>query len=385
MKLLSRFKSLTSSPRRKQFLSLIVFSTSYMWFKNFSNSVLNPHFLNQGLSLQQMILGTTLFFSSPLILQLVKRKYSSRKSWRLAPIISLLFILMIIRIFSVWQFYLASIIGGLAIIFFWLPYNINHFELTPKHRTGLSSAILFSLISLVTLTAPLVAGFLAQINYLFIWVLSGVFFLIPFSLVKSQRSFTVSYSLKSSIREIKATRLFIFLQGIWEAMIFGVIPIFSLYFIKSPLYYGTYMAYLSLMGILANLLLGRYTDKKQKRIIFLYPLTLIMAITTFLFPLAISRIIWWIAITGIIQFFAPLFWNISTAMIVDAHLNLRQAIPAREFVLSSGRILGLALIFINFKFQSKPTYIFYFLGTAMLLYPIILFYNTKISKKYTYL
>lgn len=385
MKLFSRFKSLTSSPRRKQFLSLIVFSTAYLWFRNFSGAVLNPHFLNQGLSLQQMILGAILFFSSSLILQLVKRKYSSRKSWRLALIISLLFLMMIIRIFSVWQYYLAEIIGGLVIILFWLPYNIAHFELTPKHRTGLSSAILFSLISLVSLTAPLVAGFLAQINYLFIWVLSGVFFLIPFSLVKSQRSFTVSYSLKSSIREIKATRLFLFLQGIWESMIFAIIPIFSLYFIKSPLYYGTYMAYLSLMGILANLLLGRYTDKKQKRIIFLYPLTLIMAITTFFFPLAISRIIWWIAITGVIQFFSPLFANISTAMVVDAHLNLRQAIPAREFLLSAGRILGLVITFINFKFQSKPTYIFYFLGSVMLLYPLLLFYNTKISKKYTYL
>jgi len=385
MKLLTRLKPSISSPRRQQFINLLIFYISYVWLRSFSTSVLPPHFLAQGLSFQQMIIGSIIVFTSAMVLQLVKSKYSSRNSLYLAMITFFIFILFVIKLPTVWPYYLASIFRGFTLVFFYVIYNVGHFELTPKHRTGFSSAIMFSVTPLVSLFAPLAAGFLAEINYLYVWIISGISFLLSLSLVKFQKKFTVKYNLKTGIKQLKPTRIFIFIEGAWETMIFGVIPIFSLYFIKSPFYYGTYIAYLSLMGILANLLLGKFTDKLQKRIVFLYPLTLIMAVATFLFPLALSQLLWWVVITGIIQFFVPLFWNLATALIVDTHADLRQVMPAREFILSSGRIFGFILLFLNFYLQEKPTYIFYILGSIMLLFPIILFYNTKISKKYNYL
>jgi len=378
-------KSLISNTRRQQFASLLIFHAAYIWFRSFSNVVLPPHYLQQGISLQQMIIGSIIVFMAASLLQIFKTHYASKRSFRLAIILTLVAVLLIIKITTVWQFYLSQAIFGLTIISFYLIYNIAHFELTPRHRTGFSSAIFFSIYPLVSLITSLLAGLLAQANYLFIWILSGLFFFIPQYLVKFQKDFKVSYNLKLSLQAIKATRSFIFLQGIWESLLFGIIPVFSLYFIKSPLSYGAYMAYLSLMSVLANLLLGRYTDRVQKRILFLYPLTLIMASLAFLFPLAISKVLWWVIITGAVQFLRPIFWNVSTAFVIDSHPNLRQAIPAREFLLSLGRVFGLSLVLLNFLVQSKPTYIFYFLGTIMLIYPFLLFYNTKISKKYSYL
>ena len=385
MKLLTKLKSSTSSPRRQQFFNLMVFFLAYVWPRKFSLSVLKPHLLSQGLSLQQLMLGTTFVFLGAVILILAIKRINSKNSWRLAIISAFTFILLITKIVHPYQYYLATIISGFSIIFYFVPYNIVHFQLTPTHRTGLSSAIFFSVHPIISLFAPLLAGFLAQQSYSWIWVLSGIFYFLTFSLVKYQKSFNINYQIKSSFKAIKATRVFIFLQGIWESLVFGIIPIFSLFFIKSPLHYGTYMAYLALMGILANLSLGRLTDKLQKRTIFLYPLTIILGITTLLFPLSLKSIFWWIIITGVIQFFLPLFWNVSTAMVIDSHTNVKQVIPVRELLLSLGRVLGLSLAFINFQFESRPTIIFYFLGSIMFLYPLILFYNTKISKKYTYL
>jgi len=220
---------------------------------------------------------------------------------------------------------------------------------------------------------------------LFVWIFSGVFFLLAAYLARRQNNFPVKYEIRPALKEIRATRSFIFLEGIWEAMIFGIIPVYTLFFIKTSLGYGTFLAYLSLTAVLANLILGKFTDKIQKRIIFLYPLTIIIAVITFLFPLATSNIVFWVIITGALQFFVPLFWNISTAMVIDGHPNLELSIPGREIMLTLGRVLGLGLSFLSFYFEKTPFYIFIFLGFVMLIYPLNLYWKTKFKKQYVYL
>lgn len=379
------FKSLLSNSRRQQFFNLMLFNFFYAWSRSFSGSVLNPHFLRSGLSVQQILLGLLFSFIGIAGLLLFVRRISSKTSWRLAIITAFAYILFVARINSLWQFYFASILSGFVMALFYVAYNIAHYQLTPKHRTSYSSAILFSVFPLVGLVAPLAAGWLAETSYNLIWFSSGIFFLISFYIIKFQKQFLVTIDLISGFRTIKAMRLFVFLEGIWETLPFGIIPVFSLYFIKSPLYYGTYMAYLSLMAVIANLLLGQISDKLKKRLVFLYPVTILMALTTFAFPLVVFNLVFWLILTGVIQFLVPLFWNFSTSMFIDCHPDVAKSMPIREFLLSLGRILGLSLVFLNFQIEAVPRLIFFFLGGIMLLYPAILFYNTRISQKYQYL
>ncbi|MBU1085844.1 MAG: hypothetical protein ABIJ43_02555 [Candidatus Beckwithbacteria bacterium] len=383
MKLLNKLNPSTFNLRRKRFFNLLVFYASYVWFKSFSGSVLIPYYHQQGIVQQQMVIADVLFFLSAIVITLFLKTIYSKKSWRLALIFSMIGLFLITNIYNIYQYYLSSIIIGFTIIFFYVTYNIAHFELTPKHRTGFSSAILFSLAPIISLIAPLVAGFTANFNYLYIWIFSLIFFLLSFYLSRKQYNFKIQY--KISFKEIKPTMVFTFLEALWEPLVFTVIPVFSLFFIKSPLYFGAYMSYLSLMSVIANLTLGKLTDKLQKRIVFLYPLTILMAVVTFLFPFALTKIIWWLVITGIIQFFTPLFWNLTTSMFIDTTKDIRTGFVTRELVLSIGRAISTILIAINFYFQTKPTFIFYYLGFIMLLFPIALFYNTKISKRYNYL
>lgn len=375
------FKSLISNSRRQLFVNLIIFNVVFSWADSFSFSVLKPHFLNQGLSIEQMILGSLYSFISTCLLMIFINKISSRLSWRLAFIACFASILLFVKINNSGQYYLASMISGFIVPLFYVAYNIAHYQLTPRHRTGFSSGIMFSIFPIVGLIAPLAAGWLAEINYLYIWVLSGIFFTATFILTKFQTNFTIQYNLLAGFRTIKATRILLFLEGIWETLAFGIIPIFSLHFIKSPLYYGTYLAYLSLMSVIANLVLGHLSDKLQKRLVFLYPVTILMALATFTFPLVTTNLIFWLILTGIIQFLCPLFWNFSTSYFIDIHPNVLIIMPIRELVLNIGRVLGFIALAINFKFETTPTYIFYFLGLVMLLYPAVLFYNTRYAAK----
>ncbi|MDZ4229106.1 MAG: hypothetical protein U1C50_02525 [Patescibacteria group bacterium] len=378
------FQLLTVNPRRRQFFHLLVFYAAYLWFRNFSTSVLGPHFLEQAVSIKQMILGNVWFFLAGVLTLLLLKQLFSRLAWRLAIILSFISILLIMKIDHLWQFYLSYILAGMNMVLFSTPYNIVHFQLTPKTRTSYSSAIMFSVYPLISLISPLLAGWLAEINYIYIWIGTGAFFLLALFLTKFQVNFTISFNWRRSFEYLRPTRVYILLQGLWEAVIFSAIPVFTLYFIQTPLYYGTYLAYLGLVAVVANLFLGQLSDKLRHRLKFLYPVTFLSALITLLLPLAINDLKLWLILTGVLQFLLPLFWNFSTAFFVDLQPDLIRDMPVREILLAAGRTAGSFLVFANFYFETRPTYVFYLLGGIMCLYPLLLYrrrrqYQTVLS------
>lgn len=370
---------------KSPYYNLILFYTVYLLFGSFSTSILPTYFFGQGLTLNQMMLGKTIFFSGQIVLLFSLKNLFAKFSWRMALVSSIIYIFLIINLQSLIPFYIGQFINGMSLFFFFVFYNIAHFELTPKDKTGSSSALMFILPSLVSVFAPLVAGYLAQINMIFIWIISTILFVVCYYLVRSQNDFKVVYSIKESLAEIKSTRIFILLEGLWEALPFGIIPIYTLFFIKDPLPFGAYLAYLSLISIIANFLLGRFSDKIRKRIIFLYPITIAIAVTTFLFPISTNSLFLWVILTSVLQFLLPIFWSVSTAFVVDSHADLKKVIPGREIVLAVGRLIGLSLAFLSFTFENQPKYIFLILGLFMLIYPVVLYIRTKVKKSHVYL
>lgn len=369
----------------KKFVQVLTLYTAYLWFTSFSSAILPTHFLQQGLNYNQMIFGKFLVFAFQLILLLFLTSFTSKNAWRMATVTYLMFVLLSVKILGPVQFYIASGLSGFSLFFFYIAYNIAHFKNTHKSKTGHSSAIMFSIGPIINIIAPLASGLIAKINFNLLWILAIVSFFICLFSVRNQENFRVKYSAKKALQEIKATRFFILIEGIWEALPFGLVPIFTLYFIKEPLPYGAYLAYLSLIAVFANLLLGKITDKIQRRAIFLYPITITLAVITFLFFFAINNLPMWIITTSLLQFFLPLFWNLSTAMVIDSHSNLNLAIPGRDLILGIGRIAGLFITFASLTFEKTPKNIFIFLGLVMLLFPIILLWNTRVSKRYSYL
>src|SRR3989338_4458397 len=306
----------------KPYYNLITFYVIFLLFGSFSTSILPTYFLEQGLTLNQMMLGKVIYFFGQLIFLFTLKNLFAKFSWRMALVTSIAYIFLIINLQSLVPFYIGQFISGTSLFFFFVFYNIAHFELTPKEKTANSSALMFILPSFVSIFAPLAAGYLAQLNIIFI---------------------------------------------------------------KEPLPFGLYLSYLSFISIVANFLLGRFSDKIRKRVIFLYPITLAIAIVTFLFPLSTNNLIVWVFLTTLLQLLIPIFWNVSTAFFVDSHTDLKKTIPGREIVLAIGRLIGLALAFISFTIEKQPNYIFLVLGLFMLLYPVILYIRTKIRKSHVYL
>ncbi|KKU82087.1 MAG: hypothetical protein UY10_C0042G0004 [Microgenomates group bacterium GW2011_GWA2_47_8] len=355
-----------------------------LWSGAFAKTILPPHYLDQGITYMAMIIGTLIVFGAQFLFLISIRKGKAKILWTISFFSSLLSLVLVINIHTVWQFYLSSFMSGISLCSYWVAYNTAYFTHTPKEKTGLGSAIMFSVFPLLSIIAPPVAGYMFEANPLTFWVSSLFFYLLFYLFISRQQDFSIHYSLRTVFDEIKATRVLLFLEGIWEAMIFVIIPIYSLFFITTPLAYGAFSAYLAFVGILANLSLGKLTDKLQKRVLFLYPLTIIMAVVTFLFPMGLSTLMLWLVVTGILNFFTPLYWNITTAMFIDTHPNLQKSIPGREIILALGRIVGVSLVLFFFIIESQPRIIFYILGGIMLGYPLHLFWVSRYKKWYVF-
>ena len=373
-----------SSSRRQSFLHLMVFYSLVMLFLSYSGSVLPPYLFEQGLTISQQITGKFLLFFSAIIILIIAPKISAIKSWRLALIIQLIYLFLIAYQPSLIKYYLATIISGGFMYFFFVFYNTAHFKLTPKGRTGLSSAIMFTIPTLISVIVPILAGLSASISYSIIWGISLLLFAISFWLTRFQKDFTLNIDLKQGIKGIKPTRAFVLIEGVWEVIFWGIIPIYTLFFISTPLQYGLYLSYLSLIGAITSLFLGKYTDRTQRRAIWLYPLTITLSLLTVALAFSTENSTYWFIVTGIMNAILPIFWKFSTAFFVDAATDMDQAFPAREFLLSVGRAAGFLIVVVclSLDHQIAPILI---LGLFFLSFPILLYYRQYVTKSYKYL
>ena len=367
----------------QKFKSLIILYAAYAWFSRVSSAIIPAYLLGKGISLNQMFLANAFQFISMLLILLFVRISSAKLSWRLATLSGLLAVFSIANVRFDFQVNLTYILAGASVAFFFVYYNVGHFLYTPKGKTGLSGGIMYAVSPIISIFAPLLAGILATAHINYLWLISLLSFGLAYGLTFRQNDFTISYSLTHSLREIRSVRIPIFLEGIWESIIIAFIPISTLHFITTTAGYGQYLAYLSLVGTIAGLLLGHFSDKIGKRSFLLTPISIILALSTFGLIFGLKSLPHWIVVTSIIQFMIPVFWNITTALMVDQNLDLKVAFPGREIVLASGRLLGLAFTYICI-INSQINLLLITLALVILSLPIYLHYQSRVSKQFVY-
>lgn len=367
----------------QKFKSLLILYAAYSWFGKVSSSIIPAYLLGQGITVNQMFLANALEFIPMLLVLLFVRIHSAKLSWRLAIISGLLATISVVSIHFSFQVYFTYIFAGISLALFFVYYNIGHFLYTPKGKTGVSGGIMYAVSPAIAIFAPLIAGSLAASHINYLWLICLLSFGLAYALTYKQVDFKIAYRLKHSLDTIRAVRIPILLEGIWEAVIWGFIPISTLHFISSPVGYGKYIAFLSLVGTIAGLLLGHYSDKLGKRSFLLTPISVILAIATIGLIFGLKSFTMWIIVTSLIQFMIPIFWNITTALMVDQNLDLKVAFPAREIILAFGRLLGLAFTYIC-VINSQINLLLIVLALVILALPAYLYYKSIITKQFVY-
>lgn len=370
---------------KAEYKKLIIFLTVSAFFGAFSGSILPIHYLDNGISIVHMSIASVITWIAQLVALLFIRRLKSNKSLVIAIVFSMIQILLIIHIFSIWQFYLSAILFGLHIHLYYTPYNVIHLQNTDDKHSGASAGLMFTIWAVVGFVTPLIAGLVADFNIAHIWIMSGVLFLLTLWTIKPLKNVAVSYSLKESWTELKSLKSIFIIQGFCDAIFRALIPLYTLQFIHTPTEYGAFLSYIALAGGAGNLLFAQFTDRIHMRSPFLYPVTLILGILTILYPLAATSLKLWLIFAGILSLIGPTFNTLCFTLMIDKKLDLMKAVPGREITLAIGRIIGFSAVVVSFIYELQPHYIFYVLGAGALMLPTVLFIKSEVLRSSSYL
>lgn len=174
---------------------------------------------------------------------------------------------------SVNPFVLMGIgIFGLMIVssFYWSPFNIDFAEFSPKEKRGVSLAKLYSLQQLVTVIAPVIAGWVIitygfRVNFLLGLILSGISIIpllfLPTFNVKYEFGFYESFKRLFSKR-FRSMSLSMMAYGAENIVGIVIWPIFLFaIFDGQYLEIGTFAAIIVIIGLVLELVVGKETDR----------------------------------------------------------------------------------------------------------------------------
>lgn len=371
--------------KTREYKATLMLLAGYLFSTMFIRAVLPTYFLAEGLSFTDIILSVLLMIAVQCILLFSIRGMRTRRAWTIALLAYILFALLLTNVQNRWQFYLASGVSGVSMYFFWVYYNIMHFTHTPKEETSKSAGLLFNIATVLGIAVPLIAGAMAQMNILFVWIAAIVFLAATILLVQKAPDILVRYHLREGLRAAAPVRTMVFLEGLWDSITFGFIPVATLVFIKTPLSYGAFLSLLALTSIPANILLGNRSDAARKRLRFLYPLAISLAVVTLLLPFGLTHLVVWTLLNVLLQFFMPVFRNFTLSLVVDASEDLAQTIPAREVLLATGRFTGLAATYLSFRYNVQPAILCFVFAGALVVMIATLHWNYRLAKRYAYL
>ena len=280
---------------------------------------------------------------------------------------------------SLWL-YVFAVFRGVVMIYFYLSYNINIFTLIKKEDHAFSAGVYNSIFYVMGIFLPVLAGIIAEsFGIKKVFIVGAIALVLPAYFATKIRNIQVNYKIREAVKSLKKVNVLVFIEGIWETVIFIGIGLYTLSFIQTPLKYGLFYSYLSFVGVIAALIFTRISDKIKKRTVFIYPLSILLGIfTTFLFFARDFQT--WAILAGILEFLSILTFPFMTTVVLDKQRSVAEGMISRELFLNLGRVLGAVFIILSIVFLGSMLYSFILIGLIFLLFPYLVYKKRIYSK-----
>jgi|GEM_PF-1763244 len=278
---------------------------------------------------------------------LPKIQMSAKRAMMIGILQSALIIFVLIKIWNPAQLYLSAIFSGLNIIFFWIPYNTMYFKFSSEEKRGTNSGMYFLITPIIGITLqPLTGVFAEKFGFEIMFLIGFCSYIIPLALLYFLPNFDWYLNVKEEFSKIKFNWS-TFFQGVTSRVNWSLIPIFSLFFLKTPKQFGAFFGYLAIVTALSSVLNGYISDKIKNRKVFFYLFTS-LAVVSFL-PLAfVQNIYYWSIFAGIASLCMSLanpFW-LTFNLDYYRKLGVDKTMALREVFLNSGYIFTLLVVFL---------------------------------------
>ncbi len=335
-----------------------------------------PWIFKMGFTQLDFIMYSLVLWALTIPMLLVKRKPRASKAMALGLFGRALAFFVAINLFSRYQLFIIAALISWIIVEFWVSFNTVYERKAPKKDRAFLNSVMMVIHPLSGTILPVVAGLVAlHLGFEYALFAGGVLMLLAGVVALRIKGLgRIELDPAKAFRHMRKAEPFIFIQGFWEGIEYTAVPLVTLSLVATFFDYAWFFAYLGLVGAIAAIIFGRLSDVLHARVKFAAFLTVMMGIFSIAAGLSWDYLSWAVFI-GLMSFCGhivkPFLWTIVTDV---SGRRVNEGMLVREYFLNTGRTLGVVVLLACFLFMSIKSAMLV-AGAAMMLYPLVLFYE----------
>ncbi len=237
---------------------------------------------------------------------------------------------------------IAALLHGLFVVVFWVPYNVVFMRMTTDADRAGRSTQLFALFAITGALFPLAAGYLIDWQgyaaaVVVAWVVLATGAVLAY---RTRWGETVAFDLRRALREGRPVIPMVFLEGLWQGIFWVAVWIGTVRMVEQSTHFGAFLAFLGIMGGVAALVAGRWSDRARDR----WPPLLLSGggVAAFILavPFAEGDLTWWSLLAGAAYFFAYMLMAFTFTVVAEMGMHVDDAMGLRELMFNLGRSTG---------------------------------------------
>jgi MFS family permease len=298
---------------------------------------------------------TLLFGSAAMAIVAVMRPTRPGPSMALGLVLRALSLLAVLQLAWFGNLVMAALLHGTFVVVFWIPYNVVFMRMTTDTDRAGRSTQLFALFAVAGAVFPLAAGYLIDWQGYWAAVVVAWLVLAAGAVMAFRTSWgdIVRFDLPRALREGRRMTPLVFLEGTWQGIFWVAVWIGTIRLVDQSTQYGAFLAFLGIMGGVAAVVAGRWSDRARDR----WPPLLASGVGVAVFlvsvPFAEGDLAWWSLLAGAAYFFAYMLMAFTFTVVAEMGLRVEEAMGLRELMFNLGRTLG-GCVFIATLLASIP-------------------------------
>lgn len=279
--------------------------------------------------------------------------------------------------YNPFSYILFGICGGLVLACFWVSFNYVFFLASAKSQHAKDSSVYFLLGPLIGMVMPSLGALLIDgFGFRVLFFVTSLLSLVPLLYVKGVYfDHTMDISFRQADKDFSGIRLIAFFDGVLHYFQGHFLTIYALLFLKTEYEVGGLLSYLALLSLFVSFVFSYISDRRNKRVEFLYPLLIAMAILILVMP-SLHSLSALVIVIGVYAILDNLSLPIRFAVHMDMGTRDIGFWRASEFYGNIGRtvIFGLSALLLYVGNYWLPFIIFAFMSFA---FPFIISYKLK--------
>ena len=285
---------------------------------------------------------TMLFGSAAVAVVFILRPTRVGPSMALGLVLRALSLLAVLQLAWYGNLVIAALLHGTFIMVFWVPYNVVFMRMTTDADRAGKSTQLFALFAIAGAIFPFVAGYLMDWKgywaaVVCAWVVLAVGAALAY---RTEWGEDMRFDLRRAFERGRRVTPLVFLEGFWQGVFWIAVWIGTIRMVDQGSEYGTFLAFLGIMGGAAALVAGRWSDRTKDR----WPPLLVSGIGVAAFlmvvPFAEGDLTTWSLLAGLAFFFAYMLMAFTFTVVAEMGLPVVDPMGLREVMFNIGRTCG---------------------------------------------